>query len=403
MKTIKNTSIKNLFRQSQIITVTLIILVFSLSFFPLSVYLMKSYAHQNLNLMASTLTDSLQPALVFNDVKTIQEIIAEDTQNYSIRRIYVYDGQDRLIAQSDKLPEMLPKMQYVLDHYFLSKPIQSEVVHKNRVGKIVLYGSSEKILQLIFTFLFSILLSLFFMLAAVLLTTRSTYRKIIEAIYPLTHTAKLVSQHKAYNLRFPDNNIEEFQNLKNVFNELLIKIQDSYHFLQYENQQLSIMVNHDPLTALPNRNFFYQKLLQVFEDELHRNSTALLFLDNNNFKTINDQYGHLAGDAVLVEMTNRIKQNLRKGDLIARLGGDEFAIMIYSIDNIENIITIVKSLVDTSVSPMDYEGQGIHFSFSIGIAMSHQATSPEELISQADQAMYQAKKSIDKWSLYQSV
>ena len=401
MSTIKNTSIKNLFRKSQIITVILIILVFSLSFFPLSVYLMKSYAHQNLNLMASTLTDSLQPALVFNDVKTIQDIITQDTQNYSIRRIYVYDGQDRLIAQSDKLPEMLPKMQYILDGYFLSKPIQSEVLHKTRVGKIVLYGSSEKILQLIFTFLFSILLSLFFMLAAVLLSTRSTYRKILEAIYPLTHTAQLVSQHKAYNLRFPPNQIDEFQNLNNVFNELLTKIQDSYRFLQYENQQLSILANHDPLTALPNRNFFFQKLLQVFEDGRYRDSIALLFLDNDNFKTINDQYGHLAGDAVLVEMTKRLKQNLRQDDLIARLGGDEFAILIYPIDHDQRIMKLAQDLVDSSAMPLDYDGQSISFSFSLGIALSQQANSPEELISQADQAMYQAKKSVGQWSVFQ--
>jgi diguanylate cyclase (GGDEF)-like protein len=394
------TSLKLLFRRSQIISIVLILCVFSISFFPLSVYLMKSYARQNLNLHADTLSDSLQPALVFNDVKTIQHMINEDTRNYSIRRIYIYDEHNKLVAHSAKLPQMLASVQYFLDDFFLNKPVQSDIFHRTKVGKIVIYGSSEKILQLIFTFLFSIIISLFFMLSALIFITRSTYQKILQAIYPLMHTAQLVSKHKAYNLRFPKNNIEEFQKLNDVFNELLTKIQDSYHYLQHENQQLSILANHDPLTALPNRNFFYQNLLNVFEDERYRNSIALLFIDNNHFKTINDQHGHLAGDAVLIEMTHRLKQNLRQDDLIARLGGDEFAIMLYPIYNSKDVTKVAESLLCTSYTPLSYDGKFIDFSFSVGIALSKHASSPEELITQADQAMYHAKNSATQWSLF---
>ncbi|KAA8732158.1 diguanylate cyclase [Acinetobacter qingfengensis] len=396
-------SLKNLFKKSQLISILLILFIFSILFFPLSVYMMKSYANQNLQLVANTLGDSLQPALVFHDQKIIQQIINENTNNYAIRRIYVFNAQHELIAHSEKTPELLPKVQYLLDQYFLNTPIHSDVIHQKSVGQIVIYGSSEKILQFIFTFLFSIALSLIVMLVALWFITRRTYRKIIQSIYPLMHTAQLVSKQKAYNLRFPENKIEEFQKLNDVFNELLIKIQDSHNDLTNENQQLSIQANHDPLTGLANRNFFYQKLLEIFEYEHFRDHTALLFIDNNKFKDINDQYGHLAGDAVLIEMAHRLKQNLRENDLIARLGGDEFAIILSPIYQKKDVIHIAETLLTTSHHPLFHDGYAIDFSFSVGIALSKQADSPEDLITQADQAMYQAKNSESQWSLYQDV
>jgi diguanylate cyclase len=222
----------------------------------------------------------------------------------------------------------------------------------------------------------------------------------MKSIRPLMQTAQHVSDHKAYNLRFPQNNIREFQELNDVFNQLLKEIQCWHNDLQHQNHVLSFEARHDYLTGLPNRNYFYQKLHHLFDHTQHSQHAVMFFIDNNHFKSINDTYGHLAGDAVLMEMATRLKQKLRPDDFIARLGGDEFAIIVESVTQIEQIQSMAERLLETSHTPLYFKGQSICFSFSLGIAFSQFAHGPEEFISQADQAMYTAKGLAQQWFIY---
>jgi len=115
---------------------------------------------------------------------------------------------------------------------------------------------------------------------------------------------------------------------------------------------------------------------------------------------INDQFGHLAGDAVLKEMGERLKLSVRHEDFIARLGGDEFAIILHSIHHADHLQTIAEGLLASCKEPLDFNGEMIHFGFSLGIAFSQFAENPEDLIMQADQAMYKAKSLNPHWFLY---
>jgi len=218
----------------------------------------------------------------------------------------------------------------------------------------------------------------------------------MNSIHPVVTTARMISQKKNYQLRLPDSPIKEFQDLNIVFNELLEKIQHSNQQLQTENDSLAHQAKHDELTQLPNRNYFYQTLFQIF-DHIEYQHTALLFIDNNNFKMINDQYGHLAGDAVLKEMAQRLKRSLRQDDFIARLGGDEFAILLKNVQQDEQLTTVAKHLLDCCKTPLYYEKTDIYFSFSIGIAFFKCANTPEDLITAADAAMYAAKQLEQHW------
>jgi len=241
---------------------------------------------------------------------------------------------------------------------------------------------------------------MFFIVIALLWSVNLTYRQIMQAIKPLTHIAQLVSDQKAYNLRFPNNHIKEFQNLNTVFNELLEEIQVWHTHLQKENLQLSFQARHDQLTGLANRHYFYEELLNIFKNKQFRHNSALIFIDNNKFKAINDHYGHLAGDAVLREMANRLMQSVRQEDFIARLGGDEFAIILHTIHHSDHLQTIAEGLLASCDEPLDFNGQLIHFSFSLGIAFSQFADNPDDLVMQADQAMYKAKNSDEHWFIY---
>ena len=99
-------------------------------------------------------------------------------------------------------------------------------------------------------------------------------------------------------------------------------------------------------------------------------------------------------------MANRLKSNIRQQDFVARLGGDEFAIILNSVNTIENLSTIAENLLKCCEHPLIYKDQEIHFSFSLGIALSSQAANPEDFISQADQAMYKAKSLKQHWSIF---
>ncbi|MFW2162676.1 diguanylate cyclase domain-containing protein [Acinetobacter beijerinckii] len=397
----QSTSLHALFRKSQFTIFAITFVICSCTFATISMFTMETYAKQNLKLLSQTVLERVQPAVVFKDKGAIEQILKDYTIEHAIRSIHVYDPQQQLLSESTKKVAYTPFLQNLLDEWFLHDPVKLVVMHHNKkVGDLVLYGSSENILHFLKTIIIGLAISMFFIVIALLWSINLTYRQIMQAIKPLTHIAQLVSDQKAYNLRFPNNHIREFQNLNTVFNELLEEIQIWNNNLQKENRQLSFQAHHDQLTSLPNRHFFYEELLNIFENPLYRHNSALIFIDNNKFKVINDQYGHLAGDAVLKEMASRLKLSVRQEDFIARLGGDEFAIILHAIHHADHLQAIAEGLLASCKEPLDFNGDVIHFGFSLGIAFSQFAENPEDLVMQADQAMYKAKNLNPHWFVY---
>ncbi|AYO53347.1 sensor domain-containing diguanylate cyclase [Acinetobacter wuhouensis] len=399
----KSTSLQTLFRKSQFTIFAITLFICTSTFVTISVFTVESYAKQNLLLISRTVSERVQPALVFSDKITISQIINEYTFQHSVRLIEVYDMKGNKVAESLKNAEHYSYIQKIFDQFFLKEPIKLKVQHQGQlVGQVILYGSSNEILMFIIKIFIGLAFGMLFMIFAVWWSVNLTYRHIMESFSPLIQIAQLLKQQKAYNLRFPQSDIKEFQELNGTFNQLLDEIQTWHTHLQNENNALSYQVQHDHLTQLPNRSYFYQVLCNLFEDPNQRQNLALVFIDNNNFKAINDQYGHLVGDEVLKEMSNRLKRHIRQNDFVARLAGDEFAIILRSISKVEHLISIAENLIKCCEEPLIYKGQAIAFSFSLGIAISTQASSPEDLISQADQAMYKAKSLQHHWFIYHS-
>jgi diguanylate cyclase (GGDEF)-like protein len=121
---------------------------------------------------------------------------------------------------------------------------------------------------------------------------------------------------------------------------------------------------------------------------------AVLFLDSNRFKAINDEQGHAAGDAVLIAIAQRLRAQLREGDTVARLGGDEFAVLLKPIHHEADALHIADKIIDSMHLPIALpEGGSLTTSLSIGIALYPQhADNPEALLHEADLAMYNAKR-----------
>ena len=157
--------------------------------------------------------------------------------------------------------------------------------------------------------------------------------------------------------------------------------------------KLRKLAHYDNLTGLLNRSLFIDRLQTTIDQcDRYGQSCSLLYIDVDNFKQINDQYGHEAGDILLKEVGERIKQNCRVTDSASRLGGDEFAILLGHISETDTGITAEKILKKVS-EPVLLNSQSIHISLSIGIShYPDTAGGLHELMRQADEAMYRAKR-----------
>lgn len=156
--------------------------------------------------------------------------------------------------------------------------------------------------------------------------------------------------------------------------------------------ELSHLAHHDHLTSLPNRTLFNDRLQESFK-QARRLSTsfALLFIDLDHFKPVNDGYGHEAGDLVLKVISQRMQSALREMDTVARLGGDEFGVLLYDIEK-SDVHCLADKLLRVISGPIPYGDEMLSISASIGIAFySEKAKDAKELINQADEAMYYAK------------
>jgi diguanylate cyclase (GGDEF)-like protein len=159
-------------------------------------------------------------------------------------------------------------------------------------------------------------------------------------------------------------------------------------------QQAEHMAFHDPLTNLLNRRAFLDRIEYLTKmAKRHEQSFALLFLDLDNFKLINDSYGHSAGDELLIETSKILKESIRKTDLIARIGGDEFVVVLTDITDERSVEHVGKKLLSAVTSKFADNYRSCMVTASLGIALfPKDAQDPETLLQYADAAMYEAKK-----------
>jgi diguanylate cyclase (GGDEF)-like protein/PAS domain S-box-containing protein len=156
--------------------------------------------------------------------------------------------------------------------------------------------------------------------------------------------------------------------------------------------QIARLAYHDMLTGLPNRARLLQLINQAIEGCPAEKRAALVFVDLDHFKDINDTLGHGAGDELLIELTQRLRGKIRPGDIIGRLGGDEFVILLSDCDA-EGASRIASSITEALVSPLQLGGRQMPISASMGISIyPDNATDIDTLMQQADAAMYKAKQ-----------
>jgi diguanylate cyclase (GGDEF)-like protein/PAS domain S-box-containing protein len=182
---------------------------------------------------------------------------------------------------------------------------------------------------------------------------------------------------------FDDSN--NFQHYIGLFSDITLE--------KEQQKALEHMAYHDPLTQLPNRTLFSDRLQQVLARATRsKEMVAICYFDLDKFKPINDALGHEAGDQLLIQLTARLRENLRESDTIARLGGDEFALLLCGLPSIDEYSKTLDRILESIESPFAIFDQTLYISASIGYTVfPSDNKSPDILLRHADQAMYQAK------------
>lgn len=171
-----------------------------------------------------------------------------------------------------------------------------------------------------------------------------------------------------------------------------VAVKEDITDLKEAKKRIHHLANHDALTGLPTRAFFMQSLNDALVTA-HSKNGALLFVDLDGFKTINDSLGHDAGDQLLIEATQRLSCSVRDIDTVARIGGDEFLILCTEVESQALVKLVAERIVNVLAQPFTYDDVEVKITASIGIALypQHNDTA-EALVKMADQAMYQVKR-----------
>lgn len=369
----------------------------SVSLTLLGVLALRVYAEHNLHLIARSINYTVEAAVVFNDSAAATEALSLIASTEEVARAEVFDANGKLLAQWVR-PDtgMLSRVELELAHTLLEQPISQPILHQGRtVGSIHLTGHGASLLRFLLSGLAGILICTALSAWVALHLAQRLLRGITGPLQSLAAVAHAARSERDFDRRVPPARIAELDSLGSDFNALLGEMEAWQSHLQSENETLAHQANHDSLTGLPNRAFFEGRLIRALRSAAKLNErVAVLFLDSDRFKDINDNFGHAAGDAVLVAVAERVRAQLREDDLVARLGGDEFAILLAPLHKLEDAQRIADKIIASMDQPIPVPGNTqVLTSLSIGIAIypDHGAT-PGTLLNAADAAMYQAKR-----------
>lgn len=189
-------------------------------------------------------------------------------------------------------------------------------------------------------------------------------------------------------------NCDELEEVGLSLNTMAERLRSTRDELELRNDELAQLAFFDPLTRLANRRLFRQRVEQSLAERGERpDELAVLFLDLDNFKSVNDTQGHAAGDLLLMEAAARLLRCVRTGDLVARLGGDEFGILLDPVRAPEEAVAVAERMIVALHAPFQVTEKVVRVGVSIGVAVGREGQEADELLRDADVAMYRAKGS----------
>ncbi|MNM31438.1 putative diguanylate cyclase YfiN [compost metagenome] len=363
----------------------------------LGVLALRVYANHNLHLIARSINYTVEAAVVFDDRAAANEalVLIASTEEVADAKVFNNDGEQLAHWQRSD-DSVLAHLEAEVATALLGEPINLPIHHQQqKVGHIELVGQGRSLLLFLLSGLGGILFCMVLSAVLALYLSRRLLGDIVRPLRALASVAHGARRERSFDRRVPEAPIAELHELGNDFNALLDELEVWHSHLQSENETLAHQASHDSLTGLPNRAFFEGRLNRCLRNAARQNDhLALLFLDSDHFKQINDSLGHAAGDEVLITVADRVRAQLREHDLVARLGGDEFAVLLTPLHCRGDAERIAEKIVASMKLPVQLDdGSSIATSLSVGIAYyPDDGSDPASLLNAADAAMYQAKR-----------
>lgn len=361
------------------------------------VLVIRAYAQRNLELMARTVAYTVEPAVVFQDRQAIMDGMTSVGAARGIDRLEVCDPAGKTLARWDRPhADLRGRVVSTANALIWPEPARADVTQGNAViARVKVYGNSGGILRYL---LAATVIALTCMGLTVLATRILARRLQNEVIAPLDHVAEVahaVRQERAFEKRVPVSGIAEIDRFGQDFNALLAELQGCQAGFTSENAELQRRAPHDGLTGLGNRALFDQVLTDaVAESQRSGTPFALLYLDVDRFKQVNDAFGHDSGAAALIAVGERLRGAIRHIDGVFRLGGDEFAVVLAPLFNRAHVDGTVERIRAAMQEPFRMpNGQLATASLSVGVAVfPEDGADAEQLLSRADAAMYRDKQ-----------
>ena len=352
-------------------------------------------------------------ALVYSSTDNARDAVNATLSFPDVRRVEILqvDGQP-LVARGDPArglpaPDATARTAYLeaetMDSWRFVAPVltkgddsQFEVVEsrENLLGFVRVVQSKKTLSRmLIQIFVANLAISLLFAIAF-LLVLRRLANRLTQPITALSDVMARAERGES-DIRAQLSGPKDIVDMATAFNSMITALQDRERALRESQDSIEFLAYHDTLTQLPNRLLAQDRFRQAMAHaDRARTKVALLFLDLDNFKTINDSLGHLVGDELLKEVAMRLIECVRDMDTISRLGGDEFLIVLPMLPDADAIAPVLVKLLGRMVDVFEIDEQELSTSASIGIALyPDDGADFEALLKKSDMAMYRAKES----------
>ena len=354
---------------------------------------------------ATMVAENLTAAMAFTDAEAAGDILSALRLAPDVQSAVAYDAQGKRFVNFTRDPDTRTAARdphapdTVLDYRGIqvTRPIQ---VGNRRLGTLLVQSSVTSVYQQLALYLALALPVMLALLSLSYFALSRLQRYFTAPILALSAVSQQISRQGDYSLRAEVPPAADIGLLTHTFNGMLDRIQKRERELEAEINErkrieikLDRLAHYDPVTQLTNRHFFNERLEAVIaRSRKFEERTILMFIDLDNFKTVNDTLGHDIGDELLRLVSRRLSETLRFGDVLSRIGGDEFGIIIENVGQTGVASKIAEKCLAKLADPIHIHGHDIHIGASIGISIyPDDATDMHALLKYADTAMYYAK------------
>ncbi|MDR3389191.1 MAG: diguanylate cyclase [Rudaea sp.] len=358
------------------------------------------YLHQqtlaHLHNLAKITAIESQPALIFADDASAGEVLRAIPAEEGVTQAELLDAKGNLRSRIVNAPQGLAGR---LARYLGDEQVMADVIADGRsIGSVRLQGGEEPMLRAFFGLILADILVVTCVGLQSLVVSRRNTQRIARPLTQLRTLMHNATEHRDFTQRAPAADIAEVDDLRTEFNALLDEIVHRDQALRANNQVLRRLAFHDALTGLPNRAMFEPALIATLNEcAQNQSKAALLYLDIDSFKAINDTFGHESGDRLLAAIAQRLRNWLPEGAMAARLGGDEFVVLVAPLDETQahtehGTLKLVHSMRAALEQPVRLAACTIHPGVSIGVAVYPDVSGgADALVQSADKSMYQMK------------